>query len=124
MTRLFVFLTIHTVSGIIGIGELLLADDALLPKQRSLVEKQLRAGELLLSLVSMVLDIGKMEANKLEIDKQPFQLTSLLNDLDIFASLAEAKNLYFQRDILEGYSGALLGDRLRLAQILSNFISK
>ena len=72
----------------------------------------------------MVLDIGKMEANKLEIEMQPFHISSLLDDLDIFASLAEAKNIYFRRDIVKGYNGPLIGDRLRLAQILSNFISK
>jgi signal transduction histidine kinase len=117
-------LTATAVSGMIGISELLLSDRELQPKQRELVHKQLQAGEMLLQLVSMVLDIGKMEANKLEIEKAPFYLKDLLNSLEIFASLAAAKNIHFTRNILSPSDTYLVGDKLRLAQILSNFISK
>lgn len=111
------------ISGMLGISELLLADASLGERQRSLVSKQLQAGELLLQLVSMVLDIGKMEANKLEIERTPFLLVDLLRDMDIFGSMAEAKLLYFNREATSAYAGPLLGDRLRLAQVLSNFVS-
>lgn len=110
------------VASMLGISELLLAD-ALSEKQRSLVAKQIQAGELLLSLVSMVLDIGKMEANKLEVELRPFFLADLLSDMDIFTSLAEAKGLYFRTAIHGDYAHALLGDRLRLAQVLFNFLN-
>lgn len=110
------------IASMLGISELLLAD-TLSDKQASLVAKQIQAGELLLQLVSMVLDIGKMEANKLEIESRPFLLNDLLSDMDIFTSLAEAKGLYFRSTIEGDYSHSLIGDRLRLAQVLSNFLN-
>jgi signal transduction histidine kinase len=112
------------ISGMLGISELLLRDDSLSDKHRSLVQKQLHAGELLLQLVSMVLDIGKMEANKLELEHEPFFISELMSDLDIFASLADAKGIYFERIVDVMQDCAFEGDRLRLAQVLSNFISK
>lgn len=112
------------ISGMLGISELLLSDETLSPKHQSLVKKQLHAGEVLLQLVSMVLDLGKMEANKLELEKEPFLLSDLMKDLDIFASLADAKDIYFERILDVGQDCCLVGDRLRLAQVLSNFISK
>ena len=111
------------VSSMLGISELLLADATVTEKQRSLLAKQLQAGELLLQLVSMVLDIGKMEANKLEIENRPFLLADLLSDMEIFTNLAEAKGLYFSNLRQTAYNGLLVGDRLRLAQVLSNFLN-
>lgn len=112
------------ISGMLGISELLLGDEGLSESNRSLVKKQLHAGELLLQLVSMVLDLGKMEAKKLELENVPFLISDLMNDLDIFASLADAKSIYFQRILDVRHDCLLIGDRLRLAQVLSNFISK
>lgn len=112
------------ISGMLGISELLLDDESLSPKHQSLVKKQLHAGEVLLQLVSMVLDLGKMEANKLDLEKAPFLISDLMKDLDIFASLADAKNIYFERILDVREDCPLVGDRLRLAQVLSNFISK
>lgn len=112
------------ISGMLGISELLLDDESLSPKHQSLVKKQLHAGEVLLQLVSMVLDLGKMEANKLDLEKAPFLISDLMKDLDIFASLADAKGIYFERMLDVREDCPLVGDRLRLAQVLSNFISK
>lgn len=112
------------ISGMLGISELLLDDESLSPKHQSLVKKQLHAGEVLLQLVSMVLDLGKMEANKLDLEKAPFLISDLMKDLDIFASLADAKGIYFGRILDVREDCPLVGDRLRLAQVLSNFISK
>lgn len=111
------------LSGLLGTSELLLADTTLSEKQRSLVAKQLQAGELLLKLVSMVLDIGKMEANKLEVEKSPFLLTDILSDMEIFSGLAEAKGLYFRSELQSPSSEFLIGDRLRIVQVLSNFLN-
>lgn len=112
------------ISGMLGISELLLRDESLSPKHQALVKKQLQAGEVLLQLVSMVLDLGKMEANKLDLENEPFTISDLMRDLDIFASLADGKNIYFERILDVKQDNLLSGDRLRVAQVLSNFISK
>ena len=117
-------LTWPAVSGMLGISELLLAESTLSDKQRDLVTKQLRAGEFLLQLVSMVLDIGKMEVNKLELEVQPFRVRDLLHNLDHFTSIAEAKRLFMCFDVNVDQDIYVQGDKLRMAQVLSNFISK
>lgn len=74
--------------------------------------------------MSMVLDIGKMEVNKLELEIQPFRVRDLLHNLDHFTSIAEAKRLFMRFDVNVDQDVYVQGDKLRLAQVLSNFISK
>ncbi|KAG9009764.1 hypothetical protein FRB94_011457 [Tulasnella sp. JGI-2019a] len=112
------------IAGMTGIAELLLADPELNADQRQLVEKCLQSGEILLDLVGMVLDMGKIEAGKLDLEQQPFLLQDVLSDAKLFAVAAEKKGLQFVEDyptIL--WTGPFIGDRLRLRQILANFLS-
>ncbi|KAG8845579.1 hypothetical protein FRB96_002331 [Tulasnella sp. 330] len=112
------------IAGMTGIAELLLADPTLSVDQRQLVEKCLQSGEILLDLVGMVLDMGKIEAGKLELEQQPFLLHDVLADAKLFAVAAQKKGLQFLEDFPETlWKGSFIGDRLRLRQILANFLS-
>ncbi|KAI5477507.1 histidine kinase [Pseudohyphozyma bogoriensis] len=111
------------IAGMIGICELLLDEPTLAQAHRDLVEKCLRSGEILLDLVGMVLDLGKVEAGQLEIEKYPFKLRDVVTDAALFAIVAEKKGISFISDVGPLYEGELLGDRMRLRQILANGLS-
>lgn len=111
------------IAGIININELLLSDESLLDEHRLLISKSLRAGEILLDLVGMVLDMGKVEAGKLEIECREFFLIDAVSDSGLFSLPATAKGVVFVEDIQPFYRGPLLGDRMRLRQVLANLLS-
>ncbi|KAG9014730.1 hypothetical protein FRB94_010577 [Tulasnella sp. JGI-2019a] len=112
------------IAHMIGISELLLTDPALNKSQHRLVEKCLHSGEILLELVGMVPDMGKVEAGKLELEQNLFSLSDVVADAELFALAAQKKGLEFIQDISPSlFSGQLIGDRLRLRQALANFPS-
>ncbi|OAI12460.1 hypothetical protein A1507_02980 [Methylomonas koyamae] len=89
----------------------------------ALVRKIHNAGHTLLSLINDILDFSKIEAGRLEIERAPFRLTELLDNLAaIMATAAHNKDLELvitpPADI-----DALVGDALRLQQILINLLS-
>ncbi|GAA6006577.1 uncharacterized protein JCM10292_005995 [Rhodotorula paludigena] len=109
------------IAGILGICELLLADSGRLSEdQRTLVEKAVRSGEILLDLVGAVLDVRKVETGELTLEAAPFSLADALMDARLFSVIAQKKGLEFVEDFGETYEGTLLGDRLRLRQVLVN----
>lgn len=68
--------------------------------------------------------MGKVEAGKFELEKEPFLLADILSDARLFAIPAKKRNLDFIEDIPDSlYAHYLSGDRLRLRQILGNFLS-
>ncbi|GAA5904871.1 hypothetical protein JCM6882_003228 [Rhodosporidiobolus microsporus] len=116
------------ISQILGICELLLEGDGttsaqkLHPEHRNLVEKAVRSGENLLELVGAVLDVRKVETGELVLEAAPFLLNEALSDARLYSVIAQKKGLDFVEDIGAFYEGTLLGDRLRLRQILANGI--
>lgn len=64
-----------------------------------------------------------MEAGKLELEQALFKLAEVLLDADLFALAAKKKGVAFVRDILDLYDGQLIGDQLRLRQVLANHLS-
>ncbi|ORY89097.1 hypothetical protein BCR35DRAFT_350593 [Leucosporidium creatinivorum] len=111
------------IAGILGICELLENDPSLSDGHRSLVDKAMRSGENLLDLVGMVLDVRKIEVGELTIEEAPFELEQAIADARLFSIHAHRKNLNFVEDIGRFYEATVLGDRLRLRQILSNALS-
>ncbi|GAA5823991.1 hypothetical protein JCM11251_003371 [Rhodosporidiobolus azoricus] len=112
------------IASILGICELLIdgagAQQFLLPEQQSLIEKAIRSGENLLELVGTVLDVRKVETGELILEAAPFLLNEALSDARLFSVIVQKKGLEFKEDIGDFYEGTLLGDRLRLRQILVN----
>lgn len=83
-----------------------------------------RSGEDLMTLLNDVLDISRIEAGKLEIERQPFDLPELLTDLRALWSPAAAdKGLDLVLTVAPGLDAHRLGDPTRLRQILGNLIS-
>lgn len=112
------------IAGILGICELLLGDSSRLSDdQRSLVQQAVRSADTLLELIGAVLDLRKVEENALALEMGPFLVEDALNDARLFSVIAQKKGLEFVEDVRPFYPGTLLGDRLRLRQILANALS-
>ncbi|GAA5876755.1 hypothetical protein JCM16303_006276 [Sporobolomyces ruberrimus] len=113
------------ISQIMGIHELLLGDNdaPLRESHRSLLEQASRSGDALLELIGAVLDVRKVEAGELKLETQPFLLSEVIADARLFSVTAQSKNLTFEEEIGAFYNGTVIGDRLRLRQVLTNALS-
>ena len=91
--------------------------------QRELLEQIRGAGRSLLGLINDILDFSRIESGHLQLDPQPFDLAALLTHLGaLLGPTAHAKGLELRLEPCPDIRGALLGDALRLEQILTNLI--
>ncbi|MBF0429065.1 MAG: response regulator, partial [Magnetococcales bacterium] len=111
------------LNGILGMAELLM--DQKMPEQdRFYVETIKRSGENLLVIINDILDFSKIEAGKLELEEVPFNLSRLLDDLNfMFSQVAVSKEIQFQLIYDESLPHYLLGDPVRVRQVLNNLLS-
>jgi two-component system sensor histidine kinase/response regulator len=108
------------LNGVIGLTELLLQTD-LQPLQRDYLKKSDTASRALLNVLNNILDYSKIEAQKLVLESTAFDLNDILGDLVAMLSYkAEQKHLSFETHIDDNVPRLLMGDPLRLQQILSN----
>ena len=108
------------MNAIIGLSHLAL-QTPLTPLQHNYVEKILASGTLLLGVINDILDFSKIEAGKLELDASEFDLETLVENIcSQLAERAESKHLELLVDITPDMPAHLVGDPLRLGQILLN----
>ena len=108
------------LNAIIGFSRLL-TDTSLDPRQRDYVEKTARAAEVLMRTVNDVLDFSKIEAGAVELEERPFALADVMESVDtVVGSVARNKGLRFTVSIDPRAPAAILGDALRLEQVLLN----
>jgi signal transduction histidine kinase/CheY-like chemotaxis protein len=82
------------------------------------------SSENLLGLINNILDFHRIDAGKIELEKAPFSLRSLLESLRMaFGHQAEEKHIQLVFRVDEALPDAFIGDRLRLSQILNNLLS-
>jgi PAS domain S-box-containing protein len=111
------------LNGVIGCLDLL-ENTTLNSDQSGLVTTAIKSGEALLSQISDVLDFSKMEAGKLDLELAPFNVRDLIDSVaTILESQAKAQNNCIQIVIDSDVPRWLLGDAMRLRQILLNFAS-
>lgn len=102
----------------------LLTDTPLDQEQREYVSTLLNASESLSAIINDLLDISSMEAGKLELEAIPFDLRETLNDLiHMLGSRAREKGLALEMRVDENLPWAMVGDPVRLRQILLNLLS-
>jgi two-component system, sensor histidine kinase and response regulator len=111
------------LTSILGMTELLL-DTKIDAEQREHLLIVSRAGEGLLSLISDILDLSRIEANQLPIEKIPFSLNSTLRDIvQTLGPKARNKGLDVRCRVAPDVPDALLGDPARVRQVLLNLTS-
>jgi signal transduction histidine kinase/CheY-like chemotaxis protein len=99
----------------------LLQDTVLDPTQRDFVGKINGAARSLLALLNDILDFSKVEAGKMTLDPRPFDLDRMLRDLSvILASTVGTKPVVLRFDVETDVPRLLLGDDMRLLQVLIN----
>ncbi|HEY5085987.1 MAG TPA: PAS domain S-box protein [Gemmatimonadaceae bacterium] len=110
------------MNAIIGIADLL-AKTPLSPEQNKYVQIFRRAGDNLLHLVNDILDLSKVEASQLELERTRFSLHDLLGKVtEMVAARASEKGLALICEIAPGVPGDLVGDPTRLRQVLLNLL--
>ncbi|MCB1180198.1 MAG: response regulator [Leptospiraceae bacterium] len=108
------------LNGIIGISNLL-SDTNLDSSQKEYVEVLKSSADTLFSLVNDILDISKIEANKMIIEKIDFNIHKLLNDAyNMFSNSAQKKGMDLILEIDSSLPFFMKGDPTRLRQILIN----
>ncbi len=110
------------MNAIMGMAELL-QESSLNHDQGKYVSVLRRSSAHLLSIINDILDLAKIEAGKLQLETVPFDLHKVFSDIyDILSVTARKKGLKLEFGIASGTPVKLLGDRLRLTQILFNMV--
>ena len=109
------------MNAIIGMSHLVLKTE-LTPRQRDYLRKIQGSSDHLLGIINDILDFSKIEAGKLAVEQLEFELAKLLDDVAILVSeKTDAKGLKLDFDIADDVPASLVGDALRLRQILVNY---
>lgn len=112
------------LNGIIGLADLGLMDEALLTNQRERLLDIKTSGESLLEIINEILDISKIEADKLELEEIEFSIREVLEKIvNLLSVKVFQEKLEFVCEISPNLPDILIGDPLRIRQILINLIS-
>jgi signal transduction histidine kinase/ligand-binding sensor domain-containing protein/AmiR/NasT family two-component response regulator len=108
------------MTGVMGMAELLLSTP-LSPLQHDYTRAMQRSSGMLLKLLNDALDLARIEAGKLELEPAPFDPRQLLDDVtQLEQGLAHAKGIRFVLEAAPDLPPWLLGDALRIKQVLLN----
>lgn len=112
------------LNGILGYAQILQLDKDCTPKQQNGLEIIYKCGEHLLTLINDILDLAKIEAQKLELYTNDFNFSYFLKVVaDIFKIKAEQKNINFTYQTINQLPHTVNGDEKRLRQVLINLLS-
>ncbi|NWH05273.1 response regulator [Desulfobacter latus] len=110
------------LNAVMGLTDLL-ARTELSDSQQQYLQKITISSKSLLAVINDILDFSKIEAGRLELEQAPFSLYDLMaNVSEIFAFNADEKGLEFLLSIDENVSVAVIGDSVRLGQVLINLV--
>jgi len=108
---------------ILGYSQLIGSDGSLPAPVRERLQIVAGSGQHLLRLINEVLDLSKIEAGKLELRREPFDLPALLDEVArVHEARAQARGLAFHRPSFAGLPAVVLGDAQKLRQILDNLL--
>lgn len=111
------------MNGIMGMAEMLMSSQ-LDAEQHENVQTLYGSSENLLSILNDILDISKIEAGELEIESVPFDLDAAIRQVvQLFLPLAVKKGLSLEVQDIKGVPNVLMGDFVRVQQVLRNLIS-
>ncbi|MBT1071272.1 ATP-binding protein [Pelotalea chapellei] len=111
------------MTAIIGMVQLALEED-LNPTARDCLETTLNSARSLLQILNDILDVTNVAAGRLSIEKKPFLLRRCISEaIDIIASEAHRKGLDLLLSVADEVPDQVVGDQVRLRQILLNLLS-
>jgi CheY-like chemotaxis protein len=111
------------MNAVIGMTDLLLGTDLTL-EQREFAEVVHSSGDALLHVIDDILDYSKIEAGKLDLEQEPFDVRECIERaLDIVAPRASDKNVELGSMVDEDVPAGIVGDATRLRQVLLNLLS-
>jgi PAS domain S-box-containing protein len=111
------------MNGIIGMAELLLGTP-LNEEQRDYLKTLRSSADLLLSILSDILDIAKIEAGKMTLEQLPVDIREVGEEIvTLFSARAKQKDLILRAEIADNLPSVVLADPMRLRQILANLVN-
>ncbi|MCL1887033.1 MAG: ATP-binding protein [Betaproteobacteria bacterium] len=112
------------LNAVIGLTYLTLDMKELTGEARENIEKVYSSGVTLLGIINDILDLSKIEARKLELTPQPYDLPSLINDIITLNTIhIGSKPITFVLDLDPKLPSQIQGDELRVKQIFNNLLS-
>ncbi len=112
------------LNGIIGMADLGLMDETLSPNQRERLLDIRNSGESLLEIINEILDISKIEADKLELEEIEFSIREMVEKVvNLLSVKMHQEKLEFVCEMSPELPDILIGDPLRIRQVLINLIS-
>lgn len=110
------------LNAITGVAHLLRQTE-LSPQQEKLVRILGSSSENLMHLVNQILDFGRIEAGKMSLEERPVDLRRLGGEIgDRFQHKAQEKGLAFRLEVDERVPGLVVGDPVKLDQVLTNLV--
>lgn len=111
------------LNGVLGYAQILQRDPNATGRQRDNLDAIISCGEHLLTLINDVLDLSKIEADRIEIDPQPCDFRKLVKGVsDIVAQRAKAKDITFSLQVSPEVPQGIVIDATKLRQILINLL--
>ncbi|NJP05810.1 MAG: response regulator [Chloroflexaceae bacterium] len=102
----------------------MLLETALTPAQRESVAMIAAGSDVLLSIINDILDLSKIESGQLMLEQQPVHLRNCVNEIiSLFRQQATEKGLQLQASVAESVPERVMGDVVRLRQIMVNLVS-
>ena len=112
------------MNAILGITEIQLQDESLPKVTKEALERIYNSADLLLGIINDILDLSKIEAGKLELAPIQYDIASLIHDtVQLNMIRYESKPIEFKLKIDDNIPVMLIGDELRIKQILNNLLS-
>ncbi|HEX5316651.1 MAG TPA: ATP-binding protein, partial [Candidatus Kapabacteria bacterium] len=111
------------MNAVLGMTTLLL-DSSLTTKQRDYLEAIQSSADNLLVIINDILDLSKLQAGKMELERIPFRLLDVTGHaMDIMRLKAEGRGITLTEEIAESTPQVVIGDPARLSQVLMNLLS-
>jgi signal transduction histidine kinase/CheY-like chemotaxis protein/HPt (histidine-containing phosphotransfer) domain-containing protein len=112
------------MNAILGIAEIQLQDETHPPVTKEAFDRIYNSGGLLLGIINDILDLSKIEAGKLVLNPAQYDMASLIHDtVQLNIMRYETKPIEFVLDVTEDLPLFMIGDELRIKQILNNLLS-
>ena len=109
--------------GVLGLARLAREPGLPAARRQLYLDQLTESAQLLSAIISDILDVAKIEAGRLQLETAPFDLRALLQSLQqVYAALAHGQGLGFTLQIDPALPAWVLGDALRVRQVLVNFL--